>query len=118
MKKASHIYRWALRKQRALAGRSGSSKKGSMGLLGASGTPVAVRAFNRPKSMALFRGALFHESHAGEQFQIFNPAILRASEGIPHGQEGQNVALAFPSRRERTKQRLIFWQVTQGVHSE
>ena len=38
MKKASHIYRWALRKQRAVAGRSGSSKKGSMGLLGASGT--------------------------------------------------------------------------------
>ena len=26
--------------------------------------------------------------------------------------------VAFPSRRGRTKQRLIFWQVTQGVHSE
>src|SRR5580692_7911559 len=118
MKKASHIYRWALRKQRAPAGRSGSSKKGSMGLLGASGTPVAVRAFNRPKSMALFRGAPFSRIVRRRTVPNFQSRYLRASERIPHGQEGRNVALAFPSRRERTKQRVIFWQVTQGVHSE
>jgi len=48
MKKASHIYRRALRKQRPLAGRSGSSEN-RVRLFAARGAPVAVRAFNRPK---------------------------------------------------------------------
>src|SRR5580693_2754447 len=83
MKKASHIYRWALRKQRALAGRSGSSKKGSMGLLGASGTPVAVRAFNRPKSMALFRGAPFSRIVRGRTAPNFQSRYLRQAKEFP-----------------------------------
>ena len=114
MKKASHIYRRALRKQRPLAGRrrgarserddSPSAKPRS--LSGASGPLRRERGF---------RSALF--TIARRNIPVSVP-LFAGKRRNSRDKRAEMRRAAFPSRRGRTKQRLFLAGAKQGVHNE